>query len=430
MGGARNPPSIPTLLPSGESVPMEQGREITAAQEASVEREREQTSISVLDDPSSKLARSLHCIAAATHQEAPSPSTSMAVRLPVAPRAGESPLSSSRAGGAQTQVAGRVWSMRGAGAGGGSLGWKTNERNEESVRLGPVSLFSLHRGCLTCCDFYCFFCFQDKDTFPPPPPTPNWVTFSELRIDLSFVRSAKLQRHGEVPARQKPWKCGDCGKGFNYPLGTGDSPPQPHRGAAVCGKGFTQSSSLYTHRRVHTGEQPFACPECGQGFKAFSTLRAHRRVHSNKRPFTCPDCGKSFNSRKDLLNHQRALTGERPFACAVRGKGFACSSPLLTRQLAHATERPFPRPQCAKRFKMREGPARAPVHAHRGAALRLLRVRAGVGGPAGPAGPPAGGPPGSGRTPPASPRTDWSSPTRGPTAAPSARSGSKAGRTC
>ncbi|XP_078425474.1 uncharacterized protein LOC144697355 [Cetorhinus maximus] len=69
---------------------------------------------------------------------------------------------------------------------------------------------------------------------------------------------------------EKPWECGDCGKGFKTP------------------------SKLEIRRRSHTGERPFTCFVCGKGFRDLYTLRSHKRVHTGERPFTCSVCGKRF----------------------------------------------------------------------------------------------------------------------------------------
>lgn len=53
---------------------------------------------------------------------------------------------------------------------------------------------------------------------------------------------------------------------------------KPHV-CAVCGKGFSTSSSLNTHRRIHSGEKPHECQVCGKKFTASSNLYYHRMTH-------------------------------------------------------------------------------------------------------------------------------------------------------
>ncbi|NXR75850.1 ZN211 protein, partial [Pycnonotus jocosus] len=59
-------------------------------------------------------------------------------------------------------------------------------------------------------------------------------------------------------------------------------------------------------------ERPYKCGEYGKGFNQRSQLTIDQMIHTGERSYECLQCGKSFLTNSELLEHKRIHTVERP----------------------------------------------------------------------------------------------------------------------
>ncbi|CAK1548372.1 unnamed protein product [Leptosia nina] len=143
----------------------------------------------------------------------------------------------------------------------------------------------------------------------------------------SFSRYSSLWSHKKLHSGEKNFKCGICGIAFakavylknHSRIHTGEKPYRCN----TCGMQFSQSPHLKNHERTHSGEKPYVCEVCDKGFARHATLWNHRRIHTGEKPYKCDICGSAFSQAAHLKNHAKVHSGEKPFKCDICTAAFA-----------------------------------------------------------------------------------------------------------
>ncbi|CAG2167180.1 unnamed protein product [Oppiella nova] len=87
-----------------------------------------------------------------------------------------------------------------------------------------------------------------------------------------------------------------------------------------CGQRFSLKANLNQHKSIHSGRKPFKCNEmdCGKCFAQKVGLNRHNiAVHLNEKRFKCnyKGCETQFSLKHNLIAHKRVHSGEKPYAC-------------------------------------------------------------------------------------------------------------------
>ncbi|XP_020013343.1 zinc finger protein 445 isoform X2 [Castor canadensis] len=98
---------------------------------------------------------------------------------------------------------------------------------------------------------------------------------------LSSCQNTKLDEQELKPSGEKPREDREGPSNQSSILTGLQNPPTEKKGhkCSICGKAFSKSSLLISHKRFHTRERPFKCRECGKTFRWSSNLARHMKNH-------------------------------------------------------------------------------------------------------------------------------------------------------
>ena len=55
--------------------------------------------------------------------------------------------------------------------------------------------------------------------------------------------------------------------------------------------------------RVHSGDRPFRCSDCDKGFSQSSHLRRHKKIHEREKIQSCEKCGTELSKDTNEMPH-------------------------------------------------------------------------------------------------------------------------------
>ena len=85
-----------------------------------------------------------------------------------------------------------------------------------------------------------------------------------------------------------------------------------------CGKGFKYKSKLQQHGIVHAKLKPFVCEVagCRKSYTQAGSLDKHKKSFHEGVVHECPECGKRFNRKGTMTMHYKTVhLLEKPYQC-------------------------------------------------------------------------------------------------------------------
>ncbi|KPP61970.1 zinc finger protein 883-like, partial [Scleropages formosus] len=116
--------------------------------------------------------------------------------------------------------------------------------------------------------------------------------YSCNHCEKSFNHSSSLSRHQRTHLDRTTYNCNHCGKQFNHSSSLARHQrihleEKQSYTAAPSAKGFPHTTIL-KHERILASEKPYRCAQCGKGFNHSSSLARHHRVHLDNLPSQAP----------------------------------------------------------------------------------------------------------------------------------------------